>query len=77
MVEMIIDNNKGAKDEKSRFLTQRAGKYIKILWKSEKYNDQIMSRNAKNAKVEKSEPRYASPIHNFRKSKPSKSQEKG
>jgi len=51
MVEMIIDNNKTAKDEKSRFLTQRAGKYIKILWKSEKYNDQIMNRNAK---VEKS-----------------------
>ena len=47
MVEMIIDNNKTAKDEKSRFLTQRAGKYIKILWKSEKYNDQITSRNIK------------------------------
>jgi|LakMenEpi03Aug12_release.lakeMendotaPanAssembly.Ray.scaffolds.fasta_scaffold2976260_1 hypothetical protein len=44
MVEMIIDNNKSAKDEKSRFLTQRAGKYIKVLWKSEKYNDQILNR---------------------------------
>lgn len=41
MVEMIIDNNKNAGDEKSKFLTQRAGKYIKLLWRTEKYNEAI------------------------------------
>jgi hypothetical protein len=47
-------------------LTQRAGKYIKLLWKSEKFNDSLIQHPAK---VEKSEPHYASPIHNFKKAK--------
>lgn len=63
---MIIDNNKHAQDEKSKYLTQRAGKYIKLLWKSEKFNDCLIH---KPIKIEKIEPHYASPIHNFKKPK--------
>lgn len=66
MVEMIVDNNKNANDEKSKFLTQRAGKYIKLLWKTEKYNEAILQLERK---AEKAEPHYASPIHNFKRAK--------
>lgn len=47
-------------------MTQRAGKYIKLLWKTEKYNESILQVEKK---VEKVEPHYASPIHNFKRAK--------
>ena len=38
-VQTIINTNSAKTDEKSKFPTQRANKYIKILWKAGKYND--------------------------------------
>jgi hypothetical protein len=36
MIEAIIENNNNLEDEKSRYLNERAGKYLKILWKTMK-----------------------------------------
>jgi hypothetical protein len=38
-VQSIIDANKGKTNDTAKFLTQRAGKYMKILWKAQLYND--------------------------------------
>lgn len=39
MVQTIVESNKNKTDEKSKFLTQRASKFLKVLWKAEKMSD--------------------------------------
>lgn len=47
IVEMIIENNKHSNDDKSKYIKQKASKYLKILWKSEKYNDSMLEKPVK------------------------------
>jgi hypothetical protein len=66
IVQTIVETNSSRTDEKSKYLTQRAGKFLKILWKAEKYNDAFFEKPVI-VKTERELPNYASPIHNFKK----------
>lgn len=68
MVQTIVETNSKRSDDKSKFLTQRANKFLRILWKAEKYNDLIAPKLISSKSPEKI-PNYASPIHNFKRHK--------
>ena len=44
MVQTIVESNVNRNDEKSKFLAQRANKFLKLLWKTEKYNDSCLEQ---------------------------------
>ena len=44
MVQVIVDTNSHRNDDKSKFLVERANKFLRVLWKTEKYNDSLMEK---------------------------------